>query len=121
VPACALWHRVPATRTSPDYIRRLSRGLGTSAVLVDAVHWRGPRDRWLPATVLASLRRSRWLVRRWLTSIGRHSADRDDLAVDIPFATGQWLGLWQLLRHRDVRHTLLGSAVRDRHRVQQRP
>ncbi|MGI8683279.1 MAG: glycosyltransferase [Mycobacteriales bacterium] len=116
VPACVLRHRIPATRTSRDYVRRLSRGLGTSAVLVDAVNWPGPRQRWLPATVLACLRRSRWLARRWLGSIGRQSADREDSAVHIPFAYGQWLGIWRLVRSRVVRRTLIGAAVRDHKR-----
>lgn len=112
VPRCRLQHLIPARRTQQRYLVSLNRGLGVSQTLVASLTWSGSDAAFLAAAVKACLRSSRSVARR-VVGVLRGATDRTEMAMDVAFAQGQWLGAWRLARSRRRRRALLGRALGD--------
>lgn len=91
-PACELRHVIPARRTTMPYLVRMTRGLGVSYSLAQALTWRGPRRSWMRA---ASTDLAAGLV-PVLKRAGRAPSSvsaRHDALLAASYECGRWLGV----------------------------
>jgi len=110
VPTCRLQHLIPARRTQERYLVSLNRGLGVSQTLAASLTWSGSDAAFLAAAVKACLHSCRSLAGRGV-GVLRGTTDRTEIAMDVAFAQGQWLGAWRLARSRRRRRALLGRVM----------
>lgn len=91
-PACRLAHVIPARRTTMPYLVRITRGLGVSSSLAQALTWHGSRPAWATASTRAALR-SLLPVARSAVWAARHPDRRADVALAASYEWGRWIGM----------------------------
>lgn len=94
-PACELRHVIPAQRTTMPYLVRMTRGLGASESLAQALTWRRSRRAWVRATgkdVAASL----VSVLRTAKRAVKGPEGRQDAILAVSYESGRWIGIAQV-------------------------
>lgn len=97
VPGCSLRHAIPAHRTTMPYLVRMTRGLGVSFSLAQALTWPGSRRSWaraVPRQLARSLRLVLAAARRALQG----TVGRQDATLSSSYEWGRWLGLARVAR-----------------------
>lgn len=109
-PACRLYHRIPAARTTFRYLMRMNYGLGSSRLFTDSMFWHPPYARTLRHCLMARGQRTIVVSVRLLKALLSRRA-RGSRLLTFVFWMGYWVGLWRLLRMgRRERRGLVGCA-----------
>jgi glycosyltransferase involved in cell wall biosynthesis len=115
-PALVLHHVVPRERTSIRYLRGMTRSLGTSQALADALAWEGSTPSFVASASARAGRFTGAATRRGanlLLGRGRPEA----ALLDLRFALGYWQGIAALLAlPKTERESVLGRATPARRR-----
>lgn len=92
VPGCRLQHIIPARRTTMQYLVRMTKGLGVSFSLAQALTWRGSRAKW---AVTASEDAARSLVPVAMSAQRalRRRIGWPDLVLMVSYEWGRWVGM----------------------------
>ncbi len=91
-PACTVQHIIPAGRTRMPYLLRMTRGLGVSQSLAQALTWRGPRRAWARRAsrdVLVSA----VSVLRMVKQAMRGPEACQDAMLGASYEVGRWVGM----------------------------
>lgn len=91
-PACRLQHIIPVRRTTMPYLLRMTRGLGVSFSLAQALTWRGSRSTWALASSRDALRSLIPIAKSARRAL-RRANDRRDLALSASYELGRWVGM----------------------------
>lgn len=110
-PKCRLRHYIPEHRASPQYLKRMTHGLGTSKLLGDSMLWSRSYSRFLVWSVFSARQYVDTALREGAkAALGRGDAIHAALAIS--FLRGWYAGIWRLLiMDADNRRALLGCAA----------
>lgn len=103
-PACKLRHVIPTRRTTREYLRRITFGLGASRHHVMALTWKGSYPAWLAYSILYSIGFGAFALLQALRE--------GELSLAFSPVGGWWAAIWNMFRMDPAeRRALLGCAA----------
>ncbi|HKV11290.1 MAG TPA: glycosyltransferase [Thermoanaerobaculia bacterium] len=106
-PACKLRHVIPARRTTREYLKRITFGLGASRHHVRALTWKGSYPAWLAYSVVYAIGFGGFALLQALRE--------REVALALSPVAGWWAAVWDMLQMESrERQALLGGAAAPR-------